>query len=206
MMFTQFDHTVLVRSHGAPTFADKKTKAVWERASAALDTALPIRFTVSGSLGKYNILMNSKSVRQDGNGYSLAYAKGYAMVKSTPATGRVKTGAPGLITLAGKSGLSLDPTVRAWADNHNPLGQLADPSMKVRSLGRVTLNGISCDIIELKSQELKMSIALRHSDALPLRIDSEIRDKKGKLVTSSARVFAYKSIRKPIAEKEFVLH
>jgi hypothetical protein len=167
---------------------------------------MPLSFTVKGTMGVYTIRMDRDNVRQDGTSGSLAYTAGWIMVKANQRQGK-KQSAPGsLVALAASSGVPMEPTVRAWAFDMNPIGALVEPGMKLRLVGSMRIQRVRCDVVQLRDQAVKIDIVLRHRDGLPLRIDSHsLNGHGGDVGVGSARVFHYLSIGTPIPKASFVL-
>lgn len=205
-MIAQFSvDNQITHQHFAPHFADSRAKAVWTRAVSAYERGYPLDFVVTGSKGTFRILMEKERIRQDSDKGALLYEKNKISIKTSK--GKKHTdGRKALVPkTASKHGLELDPGVRAWSFDLNPMERLISPATVARVNGSLVTGGAKCDLLELSSPGLKMNLILRHSDGLPIRIFSEVRDPGGHLISSSERKFSYVSIRKPIPESRFSL-
>ena len=191
--------------HFEPKFADARIRAVWKRAVASYDRGYPLDFVVTGSRGTFRVLLDKERMRQDGDAGSLAFSGKKVQIKTAKGISVLEKRKVDLPKVASKAGLELDPGVRTWAFDLNPMEHLVNPGATARLNGNLVSDGTKCDLVELVSPGLKMNLILRHADGLPLKIWSEVRDPNGVLVSSSERKFSYVSIRKPIPSKRFSL-
>lgn len=189
--------------HFEPKFANSSAKAVWKRAVSAYEKGYPLDYVVTGSRGTYRILLDKERMRQDGDKSSIAYVGKKILLKTSKGKRDSNSPRVALPKLASKVGIDLDPSVRVWAFDLNPMERLVGPGATARVNGALSVAGTRCDLVELSSPGLKINLVLRHSDGLPVRIFSEVRDQKGVVLSTSDRKFSYVSIRKPLPASRF---
>ena len=128
------------------------------------------------------------------------------MVKTHKIAGKAKGPIISLVPLGVRGGLTLEPSVRAWAYGESPLSTLPKPGMKLRLMGAMNEQGTRCDILQLRNGSVRIDIVIRHRDGLPLRIDGHSMDGRGRDVgIRSTRVFRYLTLGSPIPKSAFVL-
>ena len=87
----------------------------------------------------------------------------------------------------------------------NPVEILIPPGSRVRRSGTMLLRGAAVDIIEVKSDRLKVTMAIRQDNRLFADLSSVNVDKDGKVLFTSSRAFDWSLVNKPIPAGSFAV-
>lgn len=89
------------------------------------------------------------------------------------------------------------------AAGRNPIDALIPAGSRVRRAGTMSLGGAAVDIIEVKSDRLKVTIAIRQDNRLFADLATANVDRDGKVLFSSNRAFSWSLVNKPVSASAF---
>jgi hypothetical protein len=91
------------------------------------------------------------------------------------------------------------------AAGKNPIDVLIAPGSRVRRSGTMVLKGSAVDIIEVKSELLRVTMAIRQDNRLIADLRSVNVDKNGEVLFNSTRTFSWSLVNKPISNGAFAV-
>lgn len=91
------------------------------------------------------------------------------------------------------------------AAGKNPIDILVAPGSRVRRVGTMVLEGTAVDIVEVKSDRLKVTMAIRQDNRLFADLTSVNVDKGGEVLFSSTRLLTWSLVNKPIPGSAFAV-
>ena len=100
---------------------------------------------------------------------------------------------------------TVDPFVRTVLVRTPPFLGLFPPEATVRTVGTMATDGVSCDVIEVKSPRLRTSIFARKLDHLPMSVETSTLSARGDELATSRRAFVWSSVGESLPVSLFAL-
>ncbi|HMS55652.1 MAG TPA: hypothetical protein PKA27_09660 [Fimbriimonadaceae bacterium] len=169
--------------------ADAASKATLESSIRAYDRLRRVSFESNGITCHYS----NGSARQVSRGAEWSYTAGVVTIVDHK-NRRVqvkKTSLSNLGSMLASNGMDFEPTLRQLMSGRNVIRRLFTPDLKVKSMGEVVIDGVSCRAIEAKGQGARVSALIRKTDHLAARITFENLNLKGQVLSRSDQVFNY---------------
>ena len=176
----------------AAEYADAKAKSLAHASIKAYEDYRRGAFTVSRPEGDTHVVFDGRKARQKSGESEWAYDGKKLWVRDQ--RGRLFSGSTPLAQMLGSlgaSGQSAEPFLRLKLYGRNPMRELLGPGMKVRLVGTIELRGVTCDILEITGEGLRLSAWIRRDNRLIAQLGTENRDPNGTLVSASEQSFTY---------------
>lgn len=100
---------------------------------------------------------------------------------------------------------TVDPFARTILVRAPPFLNLFPAEARVRVVGTMAADGVSCDVLEVSTARLRTSIFARRTDHLPMSIETSTLDDRGEELSTTRRAFRWSSVGEPLAGSLFAL-
>lgn len=102
-------------------------------------------------------------------------------------------------------GVDIDPTTWQYVSRKGPVYTLLTADVQVKAVGNAKLDGVECDILEIKGVDVTASLWIRRTDGLTAGSGFVRVDGRGQTLASSDRTVHFTSVGKPMALSAFQL-
>lgn len=186
-----------------PVYADAVARQIAQKAITAYNGLKYIGYDVSGDGETHRVWLSGKAMKESGPEFTWVYNGTTLAIhdhrKKRSYSGKVP---PGQISVnLAKLKTRMDPTLRMVFRKANPVKRAIVPAANVRVAGELVLNGMKCQIVEIKRNELEAKLLIR-PDGLLAQTTTDISHKGEKLLRSQ-RSFRYFHVGKPIGRETF---
>ena len=184
--------------------ADVKAKNIVDRCIRAYGRINSIAFSVSGNKGSSTNWMSGTSFRSKQPYLDWSYHAGILTINdiARKKSYRGKCKRTELTSYLRTLQRPMDPVLQGLMMKKNPIYSWFTTGAKIASRGEVKLGSVVADALELKSNQLQVSLLIRRDDNLVASVSSRSLS-DGSVISSSGRDFTYWSVNKPLAAGTF---
>lgn len=190
-----------------PKYADSTARTTLERTFDVYDRLRDVAYKVSSEDESWTVWLGEGAARQKGSRFDFSYRQGVFTLLDHR-TRHFYTGKAKLSEIdrwLTRLGARWDPTARELMHDGNPIRILFSPEMTVRSAGSLTVDGANCRLLQGTAPKLRLSVLIRQSDGLVLRMSSQVLDERGSVLSATDRRFQYTSVRKRLPTSSFTI-
>jgi hypothetical protein len=187
--------------HGElPKFVDKTSKKIWMSSIQAYAHLQSVVMTVEEDGHKIKVWIKGDKAAQAGNGVTWGYDGKTLTLLQGGRKRKIQCKAsdiPSFVGFGATENILVD-----WARHANPVRKLGRSGMKARMAGTAEVRGVTCNMVELNSKNLRIDALIRRKDHLLEQVISyDLRD--GKVISQIERYYDYISVNKPIPSAVF---
>lgn len=207
-MISAIAYLVLFQAKPKPApaiFSDASTRRIVELSRKAFDNLTSAKLTITSGteLKKYTFSGGKLAGHQKGAQW--AWAQKRLVLQCSKGLFRGSMGAYNVNPWLTKVGAQPEILPIQLAMKKNPVTALVAPGSRVRKAGTMSLNGVAVDMIEIKTNSLRVTMTIRQDNRLLADVRAVSVDSDGRVLFSSTRTFLWSSVNKPISGREFAL-
>lgn len=186
-------------------FADSSTRRIVELSKKAFSNLKSAKVTISsvGDAKTYSFAGGKVAGHQKGAQWVWSQKK--LTVLCGKGLFRGTMGPYNVNAWLSKAGASPEILPIQLAAKRNPIEALINPGSRVQKVGLITLQGVAADVIEVKSDRLRVRMAIRQDNRLIADLTAKNVDKDGSVLFDSSRSFQWALVNKPIPSSVFVV-
>lgn len=188
-----------------PKGVESAARPILDRAVRAYSRLRNLYVAVQDGRNQATIWKSDGRARQETARARWAYDGGTLAIElgATRRFYRGKLSAGRVLPTLNRLKVELDGTLVQLLQRINPVLGVLTPEAQVRLAGSIVLDGVACDLLEVRGKLTKASLIVRRSDGLLARISLERQDTKGQRAFRSERAFRYASVGKPLSSDLF---
>lgn len=186
-------------------FADASTRRIVEMSKKAFTGLKSAKFTISSANDKKSYSYSNGKVMGFQKGAQWAWNQKKFTLLCNKGLFKGTMGAYNVNAWLTKVGAVPETLPIQLAAKKNPFDVLIPPGSRVRRAGTLKLDGVAVDVIEIKSDRLRVTMAIRQDNRLPADLNAVNVDKNGDVLFNSTRTIAWSQVNKPIANSAFAV-
>ncbi|MEQ1823676.1 MAG: hypothetical protein ABL949_14300 [Fimbriimonadaceae bacterium] len=171
-----------------PAFESKAAQAIYQASVGAYRKLPNLNYTVTDGITTFDVNFTRNSAIQKNRLYSFSYSNGSLAFGSKS----IKCNAADIELHLERAKIGVEPVLKALINHKNPVERLLTQGMKVRVIGNLKIGQVMNDLIEGKSKEYRVMLAIRRDTHLISSATSENYDGKGNRVARVERRFTYR--------------
>ncbi|MEQ1934085.1 MAG: hypothetical protein ABL962_09425 [Fimbriimonadaceae bacterium] len=171
-----------------PSFATASARAIYESARTAYRKLPTLNYRVADDSQTFDIKFTRSSASQKNRLYSFSYANGVLNFGKKS----VKCSSADIGIHLEKAKIGIEPVLRALIHRLNPIERLLTDGMTVRVAGNLKIGNAMNDLIEGKTKDYRITLAIRRDNHLLSSTISENYDGRGQRVARVERRFTYR--------------
>lgn len=180
-----------------PTYRDAGARQAVARSIAAYDRLRHIVLDVNERGASTRIWISGGGYRERQAGLEWSYARRTVAVRAGTRFHRGPGNKNDVFLILANANRRMDPLLRALIDGENPMRELLDPGMTVRSVGTMQIGGKPVTIVAMDGPSLRVEAAIR-ADGLLASVATTNRDRSGRTIGSTERRYTIVSQGSPL--------
>lgn len=193
-------------SHVRIDTADAKAKNIVDRCIRAYGRINSIAFSVNGGKGSSTNWMNGSSFRSKQSYLDWSYHNGTLTINdiARKRSYRGKCKRTQVTSYLRTLQRPMDTVLQGLMMKKNPIYNWFTTGAKISSKGMVKFGNVTADALELRSNELEVSLLVRRDNSLVASVSSRSLS-DGSVISSSGREFTYWSVNKALPADTFTI-
>lgn len=192
----------LVARDAPPTYASDAAHLLAKKSQFAYDSLRSVDCHYEGADGSGRFWIASGHYRQESGGTAWIYADRTLTAKNRASLYRGRVAQSKVSSALHAVGISVQPMLLQIMEHRNPMGTLMPTKSRVRIAGEISLGGQPCGILEIRTNGVTVSVAVRKSDGMILSSRANIPGPNGTLLRQET-TFTYDSVNKPLPAGAF---
>ena len=184
-------------------FADASTRRIVNFSKQAYAKLKSAKFTITSGTERKSYSYSSGKVAGTQKGAQWTWSQKKLRLLCNKGLYQGTMGAYNVNAWLNAVGASPEMVPIQLAAGKNPIDTLVSPGSRVRRVGTMSLAGAAVDIIEVKSDRLKVTMAIRQDNRLFADLASVNVDKNGDVLFRSSRSFTWSQVNKPVPGSAF---
>lgn len=171
-----------------PVFRSKSARAIYDIAFAAYRRLPNLNYRVTDDTQTFDVKFTRTSATQKSKLYSFAYANGTLTIGKKS----FKCNSSDIGVHLQKAKIGIEPVLRSLIYRENPVEHLLSQGLTVSVAGNMKIDGVMNDLLEGKTKDYRITVAIRRDNHLITTTTSENYDGKGRRVSRTERRFTYR--------------
>ena len=184
-------------------FADASTRRIVELSKKAFANLKSAKVTISSTDAPKTYTFSAGKVAGHQKGAQWVWGQKRLTLLCNKGLFRGTMGPYNVNAWLSKVGASPELLPIQLAAKKNPIDVLVAPGSRVRKVGSMTLHGVAADVVEVKSERLRVRMAIRQDNRLLADLTAVNVDKNGEVLFNSSRTFQWTLVNKPIPASAF---
>lgn len=186
-------------------FADASTRRIVELSKKAFANLKSAKVTISSADSPKTYSYSAGKVAGHQKGAQWVWSQKKLTLLCSKGLFRGTMGPYNVNAWLSKVGASPEILPIQLAAKKNPIDVLVGPGSRVRKVGSMTLHGVAADVVEVKSDRLRVRMAIRQDNRLLADVTAVNVDKNGEILFNSSRTFEWALVNKPIPASAFAI-
>ena len=186
-------------------FADPSTRRIVEMSKKAFANLKSAKLTISSANDKKSYSFSSGKVVGFQKGAQWVWNQKKFTLLCNKGLFKGTMGAYNVNAWLTKVGAAPEILPIQIASKKNPIDALVSPGSRVRKAGTLMMNGVAVDVIEIKTERLRVTMAIRQDNRLLADLNAVNVDKDGAVLFNSTRTFTWGMVNKPIPISSFTV-
>jgi len=183
---------LFVKASSPPKYANRAARLIMEKTFRIYESPRGMRYRVSSTEGVFAVWFQAGKAKQSGSRVEWLLADGTLSIldrqKLRFASGR--SGKSKLSTYLSRFNTRIEPTLWQLLYRRNPIRALLDADLKVTKSGKIVFRGVPCWIMIASGLGARISMLISIQDGIVYRVTADVTNSKGKIVSTSDRVFS----------------
>lgn len=186
-------------------FADASTRRVINFSRTAYNKLKSAKFTITNGTAKKTYAFSGGKVYGHQPGAQWVWSAKKLTLLCNKGLFRGTMGAYNVNAWLDKVGADPEILPIQLVADRNPIDNLIPPGSRVRRTGTMAFQGAACDVVEVKSSRLRVTMAIRQDNRLIADLSAVNVDKDGEPLFKSSRTITWNYVNKPIPPAQFAV-